>query len=132
MVRLDFPFPQIATSDLDIPIVGQLPAANVPFRDEFEPCLVQVVCFDAALRCWGFRDQELEDASETRTTPSYSPIPMPNSTTERFSGVFDPEGFGDSGPSAKLIASYKRRSTRMGAMAGPAIASTCGRDMGAC
>jgi hypothetical protein len=37
MTRLDFPFSQIATGDLDIPIVGQLPAANLPFGDKFEP-----------------------------------------------------------------------------------------------
>jgi hypothetical protein len=33
MTRLDFPFPQIATGDLDVPIVGQLPGmapAQVP------------------------------------------------------------------------------------------------------
>ena len=29
----DFPFPQIATGDLDVPIVGQLPAAHLPFGD---------------------------------------------------------------------------------------------------
>jgi protein involved in polysaccharide export with SLBB domain len=29
MTGLKFPFPQIATGDLDIPIVGQLPAAHL-------------------------------------------------------------------------------------------------------
>jgi hypothetical protein len=48
MSRLDFPFPQIATGDLDIPVVGQLPAANLPLGDEFEPGPVQVVGFEAA------------------------------------------------------------------------------------
>jgi len=43
MTRLDFPFPQIATGDLDVPIVRQLPAANLQFGDEFEPGPVQVV-----------------------------------------------------------------------------------------
>jgi hypothetical protein len=37
MTRLDFPFPQIATGDLDIAVLGQLPAANLPLSGEFEP-----------------------------------------------------------------------------------------------
>ena len=45
MTRLGFPFPQVATGDLDISIVGQLPAANLPLGDEFEPGPVQVVGF---------------------------------------------------------------------------------------
>ena len=47
MTRLEFTFPQITTSDLDIPIIGQLPAANFPLSDEFEPGSVQVVSFEA-------------------------------------------------------------------------------------
>jgi hypothetical protein len=53
MTRLDFPLPQIATGDLDISIVGQLPAANLPFGDEFEPSPVQMVGFEAAFRSGG-------------------------------------------------------------------------------
>jgi hypothetical protein len=41
------PFAEIATGDLDVPIVGQLPAANFPLSDEFEPGSVQVVSFEA-------------------------------------------------------------------------------------
>jgi len=55
MTRLDFPFPQIATGDLDVPIVGQLPAANLPLGDEFEPGPVQVVGFEAAFGREGFQ-----------------------------------------------------------------------------
>jgi hypothetical protein len=62
MTRLDRPFPQIATGDLDIPIIGQLPAANLPFGDEFEPGPVKVVGFEAPLRREGLRNQDLEDA----------------------------------------------------------------------
>jgi hypothetical protein len=47
MTRLDFPFPQIATGDLDIPIVRQLLPANFPLCDEFEPSPVNVIAFDA-------------------------------------------------------------------------------------
>jgi hypothetical protein len=50
MSRPDFSFPQIATGDLDIPIVRQLPAANRPLGDEFEPGPVQVVAFKAVFR----------------------------------------------------------------------------------
>jgi hypothetical protein len=33
-MRPAFPFPQIATGDLDIAVVGQLPTANLPLGDE--------------------------------------------------------------------------------------------------
>ena len=50
-----FAFPQIATGDLDVPIVGQLPAANFPLSDEFEPSPVNVIAFDAAFGREGFQ-----------------------------------------------------------------------------
>jgi hypothetical protein len=62
LTRPDLPFPQIATGDLDIPIVGQLLAANLPLGDEFEPGPVQVVGFDAAFRRGGLGKQGLEHA----------------------------------------------------------------------
>jgi hypothetical protein len=37
--------PQIATGDLDIAVVGQLPSTNLPFGDQFEPRPVKVVRF---------------------------------------------------------------------------------------
>src|SRR6478735_8224717 len=61
-MRLDFPFPQIATGDLDIPIVGQLPATNLPLGDEFEPSPMKMVGFEAAFGREGFQQQDLEDA----------------------------------------------------------------------
>jgi hypothetical protein len=39
MSRLDFPLPQIASGNLDVAVVGQLPAANLPLGDEFEASL---------------------------------------------------------------------------------------------
>jgi hypothetical protein len=36
-MRPAFPFPQIATGDLDIAVIGQLPTANLPLGDQFEP-----------------------------------------------------------------------------------------------
>jgi hypothetical protein len=62
MTRPDFPFPQIATGDFDIAVVGQLPAANLPLGDEFEPGPVQVVGFEAAFLRGGFWKQDLEHA----------------------------------------------------------------------
>src|SRR5947209_20438245 len=59
-VRLDFPVPQIATADLDIAVVGQLPSTNLPFGDQFEPRPVKVVGFEAAFRCRSLWKQDLE------------------------------------------------------------------------
>jgi hypothetical protein len=61
MTRLDRPFPQIATGDFDIAVVGQLPAANLPLSDEFEPSPVKVVGFEAAFRRRGLGKQDLEN-----------------------------------------------------------------------
>jgi len=62
MTRPEFPFPQIATGDLDIPIVGQLPSANLPLGNEFKPSPMKVVGFKAALRRASLRKQDLEHA----------------------------------------------------------------------
>ena len=62
MSRPDFSFPQIATGDLDIAVVGQLPAANLSLGDEFEPGPVEVIGFEAAFRRWGLGEQNLENA----------------------------------------------------------------------
>jgi len=42
-----FSFPKIATGDLDIAIIGQLPVANLPLGDQFKPGPVKVVGFEA-------------------------------------------------------------------------------------
>jgi hypothetical protein len=83
MMRLDRPFPQIATGDLDIPIFGQLLPANLSLRDDFESGAVKVVGLEAPFRRGGSRSRIWNTRRETRTTPSYSPTPMPNSTTEQ-------------------------------------------------
>jgi hypothetical protein len=54
-MRLDFPLTQIATGHLDIPIFGQLLPANLSLRDEFEPCPVKVIGFEAAFGREGFQ-----------------------------------------------------------------------------
>jgi hypothetical protein len=62
-MRLDFPFPEVATGDFDIAVVGQLPAANLPFGNQFEPGSVEVVSFEAPFGRGGLRNQDLEDTS---------------------------------------------------------------------
>src|SRR5436309_12661106 len=61
-VRLDSPVPQIATGDLDIAVVGQLPSTNLPLGDQFEPRPVKVVRFEAAFRRRSLWKQDLENA----------------------------------------------------------------------
>jgi hypothetical protein len=53
---------QIAPGDLDIRIIGQLPATNLSLRDQFKPDPVPVLGFDAALRRRGIPKQVLEHA----------------------------------------------------------------------
>jgi hypothetical protein len=77
-MRPDFRFLQIAAGNLDIAVVGQLAATELPLGDQFESGSVKVVGFEAA-----FRRRGLGKRRETRTTPSYSPTPMPNSTAFR-------------------------------------------------
>src|SRR5205823_8966045 len=43
MTGWDRPFPQIATGDLDIAVVGQLPPPNLSLGDQFEPGPVKVI-----------------------------------------------------------------------------------------
>jgi hypothetical protein len=61
-MRPTFSFSHIATGDLDIAVVGQLPAANLPFGDQFEPGPVNAVGFEAAFRREGFWKRDLEHA----------------------------------------------------------------------
>jgi hypothetical protein len=60
-MRLNFPFAQIATGDLNIAVVGQLPLSNLPLGDEFEPGSIKMVGFKAPFRRGGLRNQDLED-----------------------------------------------------------------------
>ena len=53
-------FSQIPPGDLDIAVVGQLAATNLPFGDEFERGLVKMVGFEAPFRRGGLRKQNLE------------------------------------------------------------------------
>jgi hypothetical protein len=55
--------PQIATSDLDVAIVGQLPPSNLPLCDEFEAGPVKMVGFEASFGRRGLWKQDLENAS---------------------------------------------------------------------
>jgi hypothetical protein len=40
-------FVEISAGDLDVAVVGQLPATNLPLDDEFEPGPVKMVGFQA-------------------------------------------------------------------------------------
>jgi hypothetical protein len=62
MSRLEFPFPQIATGDLYVAVIDQLPPPNLPLSDQFQPGAVQMVGFEAAFRRRGLREQDLEHA----------------------------------------------------------------------
>jgi hypothetical protein len=55
-MRPDFALPQIATGDLDIAVVGQLPLPKFPLSDKFEPGAVKMAGFEAAFRRWAFRE----------------------------------------------------------------------------
>ena len=57
---LNFAFPQIATGDLDVGVVRQLPSRNLPLGYEFEPGPMKVVGFKAACWCRGLWEQNLE------------------------------------------------------------------------
>jgi len=58
-----FAFAQVATGNLDIAVIGQLPPPNLTLGDEFEPSPVEMVGFEAAFgRRWLWK-RDLEDAS---------------------------------------------------------------------
>ena len=63
VLLVGLPLPHIATSDLDVAIVGQLPPSNLPLCDEFEAGPVKVVGFEASFGRGGLRKQDLEYAS---------------------------------------------------------------------
>jgi hypothetical protein len=61
-MRSDLALPQIASGNLDIAVVGQLPPSKFALGDEFEPGPVKVIGFQAPLGCWGLIEQGLEHA----------------------------------------------------------------------
>ena len=77
------PFPEVSARNLDVGIVGQLPATDFPFGDQFEASSLQIIGFEAPFRRRRLIEQALKDRLGIRTTPSYSPTPMPNSTAAR-------------------------------------------------
>src|SRR5690242_12797395 len=48
--RCSGPLPQIASGDLDIAVVGQLPTPDLALHNEFEPSSMEVIGFDAPFR----------------------------------------------------------------------------------
>jgi hypothetical protein len=59
---MDLPIPKIATGDLDIAVVGQLPSTDLPFGGQFEPRPVKVIRFEAAFWRRSLWKQVLENA----------------------------------------------------------------------
>ena len=72
--------PEISAIDLHIAIIGQMATPYLAFGNTLKTGPLQVVRLQAFLGChsatYGGRTSR-----GTRTMPSYSPIPMPNSTT---------------------------------------------------
>jgi hypothetical protein len=52
--------PQIAPGDHDVAIVGQVPAAHLPFCDQFEPRPIEVICLQAAFGRGALVEERLE------------------------------------------------------------------------
>jgi hypothetical protein len=67
--RSGIPFTEISAGDLDVAVFGQLPATKLPLGDEFEPCSLQMVGFEAPFRCRGPIEQSLEYASRNPDDP---------------------------------------------------------------
>ena len=60
--RSGISFTEISAGDLDVGVIGQLPATNLPLSDEFEPSSLQMVGVEATLRRRGLIEQPLEHA----------------------------------------------------------------------
>jgi hypothetical protein len=53
---------EISAGDLDVAVIGQLPVADLPLGDEFEPRPMKMVGFQTPFRCRGLIEQGLECA----------------------------------------------------------------------
>jgi hypothetical protein len=67
------PSAQIPPANLHIPVLGQLTPAQLSFGDGLEAGPLEVVRSDAILGGGPLREQALEHAPGTVTTPRYSP-----------------------------------------------------------
>jgi hypothetical protein len=63
-MRPAFPFPQIATGDFDIAIIGQLPPTKFALSDEFEPGAMKMAGFEAPFRRGGLWKQDFEHSPD--------------------------------------------------------------------
>src|SRR2546421_2228951 len=55
-------FMQVASGDLDIAVIGQLPSSQLPFDRKLEAGALEVKRFQATLGRWRLIEQSLEDA----------------------------------------------------------------------
>jgi hypothetical protein len=60
--RSGIPFTEISAGDFDVAVLGQLPATDLPLRDEFEPGPMKIIGFQAPFRCRGLVKKRLEYA----------------------------------------------------------------------
>jgi hypothetical protein len=74
--------PQVTTADLDI-TVGQLSASQFPLGDQLKPGPLQVYASRQFSGVTAPSMKRQKTLRGTRTTPSYSPMPTPNSTARR-------------------------------------------------
>jgi putative ABC transport system substrate-binding protein len=83
VLPLDFEPSRKPPADLDVRILGQLPAAEFTLGDALEPRPLEIVGFDAPLGGGSLRKQQLNHAPRPRTTPRHSPISTLTSTACR-------------------------------------------------
>jgi hypothetical protein len=60
--RAELAVSQIAPGDLDVAVLGQLPATHLPLRDQFEPGPIEIIRFEASLGRRALVEETLEDA----------------------------------------------------------------------
>jgi hypothetical protein len=62
------PLAQITSGDLDVAVLGQLPATQLTLRDHLEPCALKVECLDAPLGRRTLIEEPLEDPTSDPDT----------------------------------------------------------------
>jgi hypothetical protein len=70
-------FPQVATGDLDITVLGQLTLTDLAFGDTLQSRSLQIISLDAPLGGRPIRQQALEGTARYANDPSIFPDPHP-------------------------------------------------------
>src|SRR6516225_9293003 len=74
---------QVSPADLDVPVLGQLPPAQLPLSDALKPGPLEIISLDAPLGSGPLGSSRWNTRRGTRTTPRYSPTSTPNSAACR-------------------------------------------------